>query len=166
MLHDFSMNLNRVLHLAPLLIPVLIGWPVQAQTNARSGTLFETIQSQDTALFTAYNHCDLKTLGSMVSDDLEFYHDQTGLSAGRDPFIAAIRQNICGKVQRTLVPGSLEVYPLKGYGAVEIGVHRFHHPGRPEDGAGEAKFITVWQNKDGEWKVTRAISFDHGPATK
>jgi len=56
---------------------------------------------------------------------------------------------------------TLEVYPLKGYGAVEIGIHRFHHPGHPEDGEGDAKFITIWQNKDGDWKVTRVISYYH-----
>ena len=134
--------------------------------RAQSDTLFKTIQSLDTQLFDAYNHCDLPAMAALVADDLEFYHDQSGLSAGKAPFIAAIKENICGKVQRTLVAGSLEVYPLKGYGAVEIGVHRFHHPGNPQDGAGEAKFVTVWQNKDGVWKITRAISFDHHPADK
>lgn len=99
----------------------------------------------------------------MVSDDLEFYHDQTGLSVGKAPFLAAIKQNICGKVERALLPDTLEVYPLKGYGAVETGAHRFHHPGRPEeDGAGEPpKFVMLWQNKDGAWKVTRVISYNH-----
>jgi hypothetical protein len=61
----------------------------------------------DTQLFDAYNHRDLPTLGAMVSDDLEFYHDQTGLSVGKAPFIAAIKQNICGKVERAIVPGSM-----------------------------------------------------------
>jgi hypothetical protein len=60
----------------------------------------------------------------------------------------------------------LEVYRLKGYGAVEIGVHRFRQPARPEEGEGEAKFVHVWQYKDGEWKVTRVISYDHGSLTK
>ncbi len=68
-------------------------------------------------------------------------------------------------MQRTLVPGSMEVYPLNGYGAVELGVHRFHHPGHPEN-VGEAKFVTLWQNKNGVWKVTRAISYDHEPVMK
>ena len=121
------------------------------------------MQSLDPQLFEAYNHCDLAKLGTMVSDDLEFYHDKTGLAVGKSPFITAIKQNICGKVERRLVAGSLEVYPLKDYGAVEIGVHRFHHPHNPEDGVGEAKFITLWQNKDGAWKMTRAISYDHEP---
>jgi len=145
---------------------VLLGSAAQAQSDAPSDALFKTVQSLDTQLFDAYNHCDLAKLGTMVADDLEFYHDKTGLSVGKAPFIAAIKQNICGKVERTLVPGSLEVYPLKDYGAVEIGIHRFHHPHNPEDGVGEAKFITLWQEKDGAWKVTRAISFDHEPVTK
>jgi len=105
-------------------------------------------------------------MDAMVADDLEFYHDQTGLSVGKALFIAAIKQNICGKVERTIVPGSLAVYPLKGYGAVEIGVHRFRHPAHPEEGVGEAKFVTLWRNKDGAWQVTRAISYDHEPLTK
>lgn len=127
--------------------------------------LFQTISALDTKLFDAYNHCDLDTLGAMVADDLEFYHDKTGLSVGKQVFLDAIKNNICGKVHRILVPGTLEVYPLKGYGAVEIGVHRFTHPGIDNE-LGEAKFITLWQNKDGSWKITRVISYDHEPVRK
>ena len=122
--------------------------------------LFQTVAGLDTALFDAYNHCQLDKLGALVDENLEFYHDQTGLSVGRDLFLRAIKVNICGKVQRELVPGSLEVYPLKGYGAVEIGVHRFTHSDDPS-ALGQAKFVTVWRQKDGAWQVTRAISFDH-----
>lgn len=133
---------------------------MDAQSSAQSDPLFTTIQSLDAKLFDAYNRCDLTTLGAMVSDDLEFYHDQTGLSVGKEPFIAAIKQNICGKVQRELLVDTLEVYPLKGYGAVEIGIHRFHHPGHPEN-VGDAKFVMLWHNKDGVWKITRVISYQH-----
>jgi len=51
------------------------------------------------------------------------------------------------KVTRELIPGSLEVYPLHGYGAVEIGVHRFHHPG--DSDVGEAKFVQLLAVQDG-----------------
>ena len=137
----------------------------QGASAAEREALFQTIKAQDAALFEAYNTCDLKTLGSMVSEDLEFYHDQTGLAVGRQVFVDAIKANICGKVTRELVAGSLEVYPLKGYGAVEIGVHRFHHPGQ-EDNVGEAKFVHLWRLKDGVWKVARVISFDHEAVKK
>jgi hypothetical protein len=157
--------LSAVWLLAGLAVPccVLAQAPVPAAEQAE---LTRTVAELDTKLFDAYNHCDLKTLGEMVSDDLEFYHDQTGLMVGKAPFLEAIQNNICGKVERTLVPGSLEVYRLKGYGAVEIGVHRFHRPGDQNDPGGEAKFVHVWQNKDGVWRVTRVISYDHESRTK
>jgi hypothetical protein len=49
-------------------------------SDAQPDPLFLTIKSPDTKLFDAYNHCELTTLGAMVSDDLEFYYDQTGLA--------------------------------------------------------------------------------------
>jgi len=102
--------------------------PAHGQTAAPD-PLFKTIQSLDTQLFDAYNHCDLDKFGSFLADDLEFYHDKTGLSRGRPALVGGIKNNICGKVTRELVPGTLEVYPIANYGAVETGIHRFHHPG-------------------------------------
>src|SRR5579862_6082989 len=127
--------------------------------------LYKTIAGLDATLFDAYNTCNLDKLGSMVSEDLEFYHDKTGLAVGRKPFVEAIKNNICGKVHRELVSSTLEIYPMHDYGAVEIGVHRFTHPGDPTN-LGEAKFIILWRLKDGTWQVTRTISFDHHPANK
>lgn len=150
---------------ALLRLAILAVFAVSANAQTDQGlpptdTLYKTIAGLDAALFDAYNHCNLDKLGSMVAEDLEFYHDQTGLSVGRQPFVDAIKANICGKVHRELVPGTLEVYPLRGYGAVEVGIHRFTHPDDPHQ-LGEAKFVTVWQLKEGDWKIARAISFDH-----
>ena len=124
--------------------------------------LTQTITALDKQLFDAYNTCNIERLGTLVTDDLEFYHDKTGLAVGKQPFLDAIKKNICGKVTRELVAGSLEVYPLHGYGAVEIGLHRFRHPG--DSDVGEAKFVQLWQYKDGAWKISRVISYDHGGA--
>jgi hypothetical protein len=155
------------LHSALLRLATLAVFAATVGAQTRQGLpttdeLYKTVAGLDTAIFDAYNTCNLDKMSSMVAEDLEFYHDQTGLSVGRQTFIDAIKTNICGKVHRELVPGTLEVYPLKGYGAVEIGVHRFTHPDDPRQ-LGEAKFVTVWQLKDGTWKITRAISFDHHP---
>ena len=122
--------------------------------------LTQAITGLDKQLFDAYNTCNIERLGMLVTDDLEFYHDKTGLAVGKQLFLDATKKNICGKVTRELVQGSLEVYPLHGYGAVEIGVHRFHHPG--DSDVGEAKFVQLWQYKDGAWKISRVISYDHG----
>ena len=68
-------------------------------------------------------------------------------------------------MNRELVQGTLEVYPLHGYGAVEIGIHRFRHSGI-DDNIGEAKFVHIWRFKDGAWKVTRVMSFNRLPLPK
>jgi hypothetical protein len=54
------------------------------------------------------------------------------------------------------------VYRLGDYGALETGVHRFHHPGRDDtEPVGEAKFVIIWQRNDPTWKMTRTISYAH-----
>lgn len=156
---------TALLALTTFISPLAITAQSTDQGLPPTDPLYKTIASLDTALFDAYNSCNLDKLGSMVSEDLEFYHDKTGLAVGRTPFVEAIKNNICGKVQRELVSGTLEVYPMHDYGAVEIGIHRFTHPGDPTN-IGEARFIILWRLKNGTWQVTRTISFDHHPANK
>lgn len=152
----------RAVTLFVLMFTAALCGRVHAQSVADS-ELYKTVAGLDTKLFDAYNNCDLNTLSSLVTDDLEFYHDKTGLAVGKQPFLDAIKLNICGKVHRTLTPKSLEVHPLAGYGAVEIGAHTFSNPASAEKVNGEAKFIMLWQNKSGTWKVSRVISYDHEP---
>ena len=151
-----------------LLFLILLGTlPTQVSAQAPESTappdeLFRTITSLDSALFDAYNQCDLDKFGTFFIDEIEFYHDQAGLTLGRQNLTESVKKNICGKVRRELVPGTLEVYPMRGFGAVEMGVHRFHQPKvDPSKPVGEAKFIHLWQNKEGVWKITRVISYDH-----
>ena len=127
-----------------------------------SDELSRSIASLDSALFDAYNQCDLEKFGAFFIDDVEFYHDQGGVTLGRQNLTESVQKNICGKVRRELVPETLEVYPMRGYGAVEMGVHRFHQPKvDPNKPVGEAKFVHLWQNKEGVWRITRVISYDH-----
>jgi hypothetical protein len=149
-----------------LLVSLLAAPAFLASAQSNPGTkatseLVATVTGLDAALFDASNHCDLDKFGSMLADDLEFYHDQTGLAVAKQKTIDGVKNNLCGKVHRELVPGTMEVYPIHGFGAVEIGVHRFSHPGHPSENMGEAKFIHVWQLKDGVWKLSRVISVDH-----
>jgi hypothetical protein len=136
-------------------------------TEAASGDeFFRTIAKLDTEVFAAYNNCDLAKFGSFFPEQLEFYHDNGGLVAStREQLVGLIRQNICGKVHRELVKGSLEVYPMKGYGALEMGRHRFTHPGIDND-EGEGKFVQLWKYEDGKWLLGRVISYDHRGVAK
>ena len=124
--------------------------------------LDKAITALDNALFDAYNKCDLEKFASLLAEDVEFYHDQGGVTLGKVALTDSVKKNICGRVTRELVPGSLQVFYMKGYGAIEMGVHRFHHPGHEDtEAVGEARFVHLWQYKDGAWRVTRVLSYDH-----
>lgn len=136
--------------------------PLDKITN--QAELDKTVTALDAALFDSYNKCDLEKFKSFFVDDVEFYHDQGGVTLGAQALTDAVKKNICGQTTRELV--SLQVFYMKGYGALETGVHRFHHPGHEEIGVGEGRFVHLWQYKDGAWKITRVISYDHHPAGK
>ncbi|MGI8989059.1 MAG: nuclear transport factor 2 family protein [Bryobacteraceae bacterium] len=153
--------------LLPLLTLAVAGADVQALESIQSqDELNKVVASLDASLFDSYNRCDLKKFSAFFADDVEFYHDQGGVTLGKEKLTESIKNNICGgDVRRELVPGTLEAHHMKGYGAVEIGIHRFLHP-KSNTPAGEAKFIHLWQYKDGAWKITRVISYDHHAAAK
>ena len=128
--------------------------------------LDKAITALDAQLFDAYNHCDLVKFASLLDENVEFYHDQGGVTLGREKLTESIKNNICtGDIQRVLVPGTLKIYYMKGYGAIEMGVHRFLHPKTEAvNGTGEGSFVNLWQYKDGAWKLTRALSYDRHAA--
>jgi len=64
-------------------------------------------------------------------------------------------------LRRELVPGSLEVYPLQGYGAIEVGAHRFCHEENGKRDCGTMKFSMVWRKVGEEWKLSRVLSYAH-----
>src|SRR5205823_8028999 len=70
----------------------------------------------DAALFDSYNKCDLEKFASFFVVNVEFYHDQGGLTLGKAALTDSVKNNICGKVTRELVSGSLKVFHMKGYG--------------------------------------------------
>jgi hypothetical protein len=158
-----------------LLALALIALPA-SRLNAQAIPGFDNIKSQadldkagaalDAALFDAYNRCDLTKFSSFLDDNVEFYHDRGGLTLGKTKLTESVKNNICGgDVRRELVPGTLQNYHMEGYGMVQVGVHRFYHP-KSNGPTGEGRFITLWQWKDGAWKITRAISYDHHLAAK
>jgi Domain of unknown function (DUF4440) len=131
---------------------------------ANRAELEQTMSALVAALFDSYNKCDLQKFASFFVDNVEFYHDQGGVTLGKDALTDSVKKNICGKTTRELV--SMQAFYMKGYGAVETGVHPFHHPGHEEIGVGEGRFIHLWQYRDGAWKITRVISYDHHAAAK
>jgi ketosteroid isomerase-like protein len=124
--------------------------------------LYDTIVHMDSVYFTAYNTCDMATQADIYADDLEFYHDANGLSTNKQALLKALKENICGKVSRVLVKGSIEVYPLPGFGAVEMALHKFINHAEGDHMSPPERFIVIWRHKDGKWQITRVISLHGG----
>ena len=123
--------------------------------------LYKTIVKLDSVFFDAYNHCDkrFEAYADFYAEDIEFYHDQGGLSNSKKDILEGTKNYICGKVTRTLVPGSIEVYPIKDYGAVEIGLHSFSNNTNPPDEPKKvSRFTIFWKKTDKGWKITKVVS--------
>jgi len=146
------------------------GCALQAQTTTdgddglRSGALFDELARMDAMLFDAsFASCDAAKANAIFADDVEFYHDEAGFSAGEQ-----VRENTrqltascpaARGVTRSVVPGSLRVYPIKDYGAVQVGVHWFDERGAATSTL--ARFVHLWKFQDGQWRLARVLSLDH-----
>lgn len=124
--------------------------------------LFGKIKTLDSLMFNAYNHQNLPKMKSYFTDDLEWYQDNGGLLNNETVFTNF--QSIFDKkdkLTRELVYGTLEVIPIKGFGAIEIGKHRFKHMENGKLEIGTFRFMMIWKNTNGIWQISRVVSFDH-----
>jgi hypothetical protein len=142
------------------LATILLAAPAQVASDP----LTQEIDALDAKVFDAYNRCDLATFSAYFDPNVAFYHDTGGATFERDAMVEGVRKYICGKVRRERLPATFRVYPIKGYGAIEEGEHRFCAlaTGRCE---GIAKFVMVWAKRDGAWRITSVLSYGHRAAT-
>lgn len=142
-----------------------------AQTNDQ---LTQIILTQDSLFWNTYNTCDVNGMERFFTPEVEFYHDKGGPSKGRDQLLEVSRKNLCGnaafRLRREAVPGTLQVYPMHHnnavYGAILSGEHVFSivENGQPPRLDGQARFTHLWLLQDGVWRMSRILSYDHGPA--
>ena len=134
------------------------------QGGLDSGLLFDELARLDSALFEAsFVLCDATKANAIFAEDVEFYHDKDGYSSGEQ-----VRENTrrltasCPRkqgVSRTVVPNSLRVFPIEGYGAAQVGVHRFDERGAATSTL--ARFVHVWRSEGKTWRLARVLSLDH-----
>lgn len=138
----------------------------QKSPSMENSQLYKDVLKADSLLFGAFNNCDTVTYRKYINEDIEFYHDLGGLNVGADYELRSIKE-MCARgnhIRRELIKKTLEVHPIKGYGAVEIGVHTFYHTNKgqtEEKVSGTYKFVQLWQFKDGTWKLAKVISYGH-----
>ncbi len=158
---------------APLvfLLTLIIAQPVLSQ-EAKDSELFQVLKQYDSLLFDAgFNNCDISAFEHLIAEDLEFYHDQGGLTTNKEDFLTNVRNNICSspdkKPIRKLNSESLQVFPLfsngKLYGAIQMGEHYFYikEPGKEMYPTSTALFTHVWLLRDGKWILKRVLSYNH-----
>jgi hypothetical protein len=142
----------------------------QVDTNS---DLFKTLKVKDSLLFDrAFNYCEGHYLEQLISEDFEFYHDQSGLIESKEHFLNIMKDGICNpnnetKSRRELVEGSLEVFPLYNngtlYAALQKGTHRFFEKrsGLTEQPGSTALFSHLWKLENNQWKLIRVLSYNH-----
>lgn len=133
-----------------------------AGPRTQNSELLEAIAGADKAMFDAFNAHNVDLLMSMFTDDVEFYHDKGGLTnhqQTREGFTGMFGRT--PDIRRDLVKGSLEVYPVKDFGAIEVGTHRFCHKENGKDDCGNFPFVMVWKKIGDGWRVSRVISYGH-----
>lgn len=124
--------------------------------------LFKEIAHMDSVMFNAFNTQNMDKFKPLFTEDLEWYQDNGGLIPYKtvfENFDNTFKKDY--KLTRQLVKGSLEVHPIKDYGAIEIGVHQFRHIENGKEEIGTFKFLMIWRKKDGHWQISRVISYDH-----
>ena len=132
------------------------------------------IAERDARLFSVmFDQCDPAALADLVTPDMEFYHDKGGLMA-HDAFLADYAASCATKLapdawrsRRELSAGTMKVYAIPGFGAVEEGSHAFYERkgAGPERLAGTARFSILWKlEPDGRWRMARTFSIDHAAA--
>ena len=125
-------------------------------------SLFNEIARMDSIMFSAFNIQNMEIFKPLFTVDLEWYQDNGGLIPYKTVFenFGKTFKNV-DKLTRQLVKGSLEVYPIKDYGAIEIGTHQFRHMENGKEEIGTFKFLMIWKKTDNSWKISRVISYDH-----
>jgi hypothetical protein len=157
-----------VMSLRKLLLALLLCIPFM---RAQAADVESAVRAADADYWLAYNACDMAAMSALLTDDVEFYHDKTGLTVSRKAVLDSLRKGPCGTpgmhLRREAVPGSVRFYPLAGGFAILSGEHRFYvsGTGKPEHLDGQADFIVVWQSVDGHWQMRRILSYSHGPAS-
>ena len=143
-----------------ILLSFVFTTSVFSQQKNSEKELYKEIVKMDSIFFAAYNNCDIEKQASIYADSIEFYHDKGGLSTSKKYLLETTKKNICGKVTRILINGSIEVYPINNFGAVEIGLHKFHNNQESEANQQKEgnKFIIIWHKTNAGWKISRVVS--------
>lgn len=138
-----------------------------------SSPLYQSIAALDQRLFASgFNDCNVQTLDALVAEDLEFFHDECGITRGKKAFVDSVKTNVCNAgyhATRQLLPETMVLFPLKNngqlYGVLQKGEHVFlaQEGDGPIRKTSTAHFAHLWLKDGDRWKLARVISYGHLP---
>jgi hypothetical protein len=144
----------------------------QVNAQANRDDITQTVLLRDALFWNAYNDCNVAAMQPFFTDDVEFYHDKGGPTFGLANLVDSFRKMCDSRkqihVRREAAKDTVKVFPMKSsdviYGAIISGDHYFYtqEEGKKEHLEGLARFTHLWLLKDGQWKMSRVLSFDHG----
>ena len=165
------------IEIAAALLATTIAQPAPATSPApvtipAGPALHAAIVEADLRFFSLFfDDCRPDAVGAMVADDFEMYHDRGGVIARDGASFIADYQRVCTARQapdawrsrRELVPDSLHIDPVPGFGAIEEGDHLFYERrgDGPERLVGRSRFVQLWQLTPEGWKLARVFSYRH-----
>ncbi|RPE00013.1 nuclear transport factor 2 family protein [Aureibaculum marinum] len=145
---------------------VLMSLSTFAQIS-KSTELYLDLKRNDSLIFdSSFNTCNLDLLRTLIHENLEFYHDESGVIYGKENFIQNTKNGLCKssyKFRRELLEETLEVFPLKDrqdnlYGAIQKGTHRFY---QDDKRTSIAYFTHLWVYEKNNWLLKRVLSYNH-----
>ena len=156
-------SLTRILLICLLIFSLFVQG--RAQTDlSKTGKeqLYQAIRLQDSLLFVAFNTKDLNRMKQFFTADLEVFQDNVGVRNYKETIHAfgeLFQKDYV--LTRRLVAGTLEVYPIKDFGAIETGSHEFCHAENGKQECAVFKFTHIWQQTDSGWQIKRLVTYDH-----
>lgn len=138
--------------------------PAVFDRSPEQDALWREVLAADARLSAALAARDLPALEALFHPRLEFFHDRTGLTDYATN-IASFRRGFEAprRASRELLTRGLQIHPLPGIGAMQIGEHRFcnHVEGREPD-CGTFGFSHVWERDAAwQWRLLRVMSYGH-----
>lgn len=139
---------------------------IAAEPAKPAPSLKETVLAQDHAVFAAFNACDVAEFRKYFDPAVEFYQDNDDVSVGVDELVKSFDGRCVGgksNLRRELDASAAEVHPIQGFGAVQLGAHKFWivADGKPEQLAAHPRFVHLWKRQGHRWVIARVISYGH-----
>ncbi|HWU95137.1 MAG TPA: nuclear transport factor 2 family protein [Sphingomonas sp.] len=155
-----------------MFLAAALAFSVQTVPASPDPALLAEVQAADALLFeTFFTRCDPARMAAMVTPDFEMYHDKGGVVATSGEAFVGIYAKDCEakkapdawRSRRALLPETLHVDPVPGYGAIEEGDHVFYERkgDGPEKLVGKAHFVHLWKKAPDGWRVARILSYAH-----